>query len=141
MSSTVNKLILRGRLGKDPDTRYLPSGDPVTYFPLATQEGEHTEWHSIYAYREWSQVAATFRSGDLVWFEGRIKSRSFHSSGYDKPRTVRECVASFLALVARKSGPMESAHADAGPPVNGDPDEQHDFASERDVGFNVPSWL
>ncbi|WP_404995467.1 single-stranded DNA-binding protein [Cupriavidus pauculus] len=141
MSSSVNKLILKGRLGKDPVTRYLPSGDQVTTFSLATHEGTHTEWHAIYAYREWSEIASSFKTGDVVWFEGRIKTRTFQSEGYEKPRSVRELVASFVSLVTPKS--ISNGEHETIPSAGEMPPADFRDAEllAEDAGFNVPNWL
>ncbi|MGT2457739.1 single-stranded DNA-binding protein [Cupriavidus basilensis] len=143
MSSTINKLFLKGWVGKEPATRYLPSGDAVTNFPLSTHEGEHTEWHQIYAYKEWSDVAATFAVGDLVWFEGRIRSRTFKTAGYDKPRVIRELVASNLSLVSRKSGDSIPSDNAATPlsSIEGSGQLYEEGASSDGPSINVPSWL
>lgn len=84
---SVNKVILVGRLGRDPETRYLPSGDAVTNFSIATDEqwrdrnGERqsrTEWHNITLFGKLGEIAGQYlRKGSLVFIEGRIQSRKY----------------------------------------------------------------
>ncbi len=85
--SGVNKVILVGNVGKDPEIRYLESNVPVAKFTLATNEVyrnkdgqkiEQTEWHQIVLWRHLAEVAEKFvRKGTLLYVEGRIKSRSW----------------------------------------------------------------
>ncbi|WP_370387374.1 single-stranded DNA-binding protein [Snodgrassella alvi] len=84
---SVNKVILVGRLGRDPETRYMPSGDAVTNFPLATdekwrdksgQQQTKTEWHNITLYGKLGEIASQYlRKGNQVFIEGRIQSRKY----------------------------------------------------------------
>ena len=85
--ASVNKVILVGNVGKDPEIRYLESNVPVAKFTLATNEVyrnkdgqkiEQTEWHQIVLWRHLAEVAEKFvRKGTLLYVEGRIKSRSW----------------------------------------------------------------
>lgn len=86
---SVNKVILLGNLGKDPDVRYMDSGVCVATFPLATtergyttQDGkqipERTEWHNIVVWRGLAQTVEKYvRKGDKLYIEGKIKSRNY----------------------------------------------------------------
>ena len=84
---TVNKAILIGRLGRDPETRYMPNGDAVSNFSIATDESwkdaqgnrqERTEWHNITMYRRLAEIAGQYlKKGSLVYLEGRIQSRKY----------------------------------------------------------------
>lgn len=88
---SVNKVILVGRLGRDPEARYMPNGDAVTNFSIATDEqwrdhkGERqtrTEWHSITLFGKLGEIASQYLSkGSQVFIEGRIQSRKY--SGKD----------------------------------------------------------
>lgn len=85
---SVNKVILIGRLGRDPETRYMPSGDAVTNFSIATDEqwrdrnGERqtrTEWHNITLFGKLGEIASQYlRKGSQVFIEGRIQSRKYN---------------------------------------------------------------
>lgn len=86
--SSLNKVMLIGRLGKDPETRYMPSGDAVCNFSIATSESwkdkntgekkESTEWHNIVAFGKLAEIAKTYlHKGSLVFVEGRIKTEKW----------------------------------------------------------------
>ena len=86
--ASVNKVILVGNLGADPETRYLPSGDPVTNLRLATTDSwkdkasgekkEATEWHRVVLFRRLAEVAGQYlKKGSQVYIEGRIRTRKW----------------------------------------------------------------
>ncbi len=96
--SSVNKVILIGRLGKDPETRYLPSGDAVTSVTIATTEKwkdkngemkEETEWHQVSLFNRLAEIAAKYLTkGSLVYIEGSIKTRKYtDKTGVEKYAT------------------------------------------------------
>jgi single-strand DNA-binding protein len=109
--SGINKVILVGHLGKDPEVRYLEGGVSVTSFPLATSESynkdgrkvEQTEWHNIVMWRGLADVAAKYlQKGKLVYIEGKLRTRSFEDKeGFKKYTT--EIVAENFTLLGRKS--------------------------------------
>ena len=109
--SGINKVILVGHLGKDPEIRYLEGGVSVTSFPLATSESynkvgrkvEQTEWHNIVMWRGLADVAAKYlQKGKLVYIEGKLRTRSFEDKeGFKKYTT--EIVAENFTLLGRKS--------------------------------------
>jgi single-strand DNA-binding protein len=109
--SGINKVILVGHLGKDPEVRYLEGGVSVTSFPLATSETfnkdgrkiEQTEWHNIVMWRGLADVAAKFlQKGKLVYIEGKLRTRSFEDKEGIKKYTT-EIVAENFTLLGRKS--------------------------------------
>ncbi|WP_114941359.1 single-stranded DNA-binding protein [Mucilaginibacter endophyticus] len=81
----INKVFLAGHLGKDPDLRYLDNGVAVSSFPLATSEmtgrGEQqkafTEWHNIVMWRSLAERSVQLKKGQLVYIEGKIRTRNF----------------------------------------------------------------
>ena len=85
---SVNKVILVGRLGRDPEARYMPNGEAVTNFSIATDEqwrdrnGERqtrTEWHNVTLYGKLGEIANQYlRKGSQVFIEGRIQSRKYN---------------------------------------------------------------
>ena len=87
--SNVNKVILIGRLGADPEVRYTTEGSSVASFRIATTETwkdksgskqERTEWHSIVAWRRLGEIAGEYlKKGSLVYIEGRIRSREYEA--------------------------------------------------------------
>lgn len=113
--ASVNKVILVGNLGADPETRYMPSGDAVTNLRLATtdrykdkQSGEMkeaTEWHRVSMFGKLAEIAAQYlKKGSSVYIEGRIRTRKWQDqSGQDKYST--EIVADQMQMLGgRQSG-------------------------------------
>lgn len=110
--ASVNKVILLGNLGKDPETRYLPSGEAVTNFSIATTESwkdkasgekkEATEWHRISTFGRTAEVAAEYlKKGSACYVEGRIKTRKWQDKeGNDRYTT--EITADRLQLLGSK---------------------------------------
>lgn len=96
--SGVNKVILVGRLGKDPETRHLESGAAVTNFSMATSETykdrvsgdkkEVTEWHNVVLWRGLAEVAEKYlKKGDMVYIEGKLRTRSWEKDGITRYTT------------------------------------------------------
>src|SRR5215216_5040004 len=109
--SGINKVILVGHLGKDPEVRYLEGGVSVASFPLATTETfnkdgrkvEQTEWHNIVLWRSLADVAAKYlQKGKLVYIEGKLRTRSFEDKEGVKKYTT-EVVAENFTLLGRKT--------------------------------------
>ncbi|QQX84788.1 single-stranded DNA-binding protein [Cupriavidus necator] len=112
--ASVNKVILVGNLGADPETRYLPSGDAVTNIRLATtdrykdkQSGEMkeaTEWHRVSFFGKIAEIAGQYlRKGSSVYIEGRIRTRKWQDqSGQDKYST--EIVADQMQMLGSRQG-------------------------------------
>src|SRR5471032_2667795 len=109
--SGINKVILVGHLGKDPEIRHLEGGVAVASFPLATTETfnkdgrkvEQTEWHNIVLWRGLADVAAKFlQKGKLVYIEGKIRTRSFEDKEGNKKYTT-EIVADNFTMLGRKT--------------------------------------
>jgi single-strand DNA-binding protein len=109
--SGINKVILVGHLGKDPEVRHLDGNVTVASFPLATSETynkdgkriEQTEWHNIVMWRGLADVAAKYlQKGKLVYIEGKLRTRSFEDKeGHKKYST--EVVAENFTMLGRKS--------------------------------------
>ncbi len=89
-SKGVNKVVILGNLGKDPETRYLPNGDAVSNFTVATSETwkdkqtgeqkEQTEWHRIVAFRRLGEICGEYlRKGSKVYVEGRLQTRKYQN--------------------------------------------------------------
>jgi len=131
----VNKVILVGRLGKDPDVRNLENGATVANFTMATSEtykdkttGERkeiTEWHNIVLWRGLADVAAKYlHKGDMVYIEGKLRTRSWEKEGVTRYTT--EIVGDNMTMLGNKphsgnqeysSAPRSSATSDeAGTP-------------------------
>lgn len=123
--ASVNKVILIGNLGADPETRYLPSGDAVTNIRIATTENwkdksgekqEHTEWHRISFFGRQAEVAGEYlKKGSPVYIEGRIRTRKWQDKeGQDRYST--EIVADRMQLLGGRGdgGGMREAPAGGG---------------------------
>ncbi len=109
--SGINKVILVGHLGKDPEVRHLEGGVTVASFPLATSETynkdgkrvEQTEWHNIVLWRGLAEVASKYlQKGKLVYIEGKLRTRSFEDKEKVK-KYVTEVVAENFTMLGRKS--------------------------------------
>lgn len=109
--SGINKVILVGHLGKDPEVRHLDTGVTVASFPLATSETfnkegrrvEQTEWHNIVLWRGLADVASKYLTkGKLVYIEGKLRTRSFEDKEKVK-RYITEVVADNFTMLGRKS--------------------------------------
>jgi single-strand DNA-binding protein len=119
--SSVNKVILVGRLGKDPEVKYTPSGTPVAKFTLATDEvfkdraGEQqrrTEWHTIVAWSKLAEICGEYLvKGKQVYIEGSIRSRQWEDQSGNK-RTAYEIVARDMRMLGSRA---DSERAGAAP--------------------------
>jgi single-strand DNA-binding protein len=108
---SVNKVILVGNVGKDPETRYLDESTAITKFPMATSEtyknrqGERvstTEWHNVVLWRGLAQVAEKYvKKGTQIYIEGRIKTRSYDDADGNK-KYITEIVGDQMQLLGRR---------------------------------------
>ena len=115
----INKVILVGNLGKDPEVRYLEGGTAVANFPLATSESykdrngnrvDQTEWHNIVVWRGLAEVAEKYlRKGNQVYIEGKIRTRSWDDKEGNK-RYTTEIVADQMTMLGgrKEDGMMDS---------------------------------
>ena len=114
MARGVNKVILVGTLGKDPETRYMPSGSAVTNLRIATNEQwkdkqtgeqqERTEWHSIAMFGRLAEIAAEYlRKGSQVYVEGKIRTRKWQDKE-GKDRYTTEIIADEMQMLGGKGG-------------------------------------
>lgn len=121
---SVNKVILVGRLGRDPETRYTGGGQAVANFSLATDESykdrngerqKRTEWHKIVVWGKQAEIAQQYlKKGSLIFVEGRIQSREWQDKEGQK-RTSFEIVANnFRMLGGRSDAAAAGAGAGAG---------------------------
>ena len=110
---SINKVILLGNVGRDPEVRYLDKNVAVATFPLATtdrgytlpngtQVPERTEWHNIVAWRNLAELAEKYiRKGRLLYVEGKLQTRTWEGKDGVK-RTMVEIVASDIQLLDRR---------------------------------------
>ncbi|MFM8744905.1 MAG: single-stranded DNA-binding protein [Cytophagales bacterium] len=139
--SGVNKVILVGRLGKDPELRNLENGATVANFTMATSETykdkttgdrkEITEWHNIVLWRGLADVAAKYlHKGDQVYIEGKLRTRSLEKDGVTRYST--EIVGDNVTLLGSKSG--GGSNQAAGVPAYATPS----FPTAPDITDDLP---
>lgn len=125
MAGTVNKVILIGNLGKDPEVRHLENGGVVANFTLATSEiytdrstgekKENTDWHDIVVWRGLAEVAEKYlKKGYKVYVEGKLKKRSWQDKE-GNTRYTTEVVADEMTILSRPDGERSSQSQ---PPYN-----------------------
>jgi len=120
---SINKVILVGNVGKDPDVHYIEENLPVARFPLATSEKgyqardgkqipDHTEWHNIVVWRRLAEVAEKYvKKGTQLYLEGKIRTRSYEDKDGIK-RYTTEIVVDVLQLLGSRSDNPASATTD-----------------------------
>jgi single-strand DNA-binding protein len=106
---SVNKVILVGNLGKDPEVKYTPQGTPVAKLTLATNERykdkdgqwqDRTEWHNVVLWQRLAEIAGEYlKKGGKVYIEGRLQTRSWEDKQTNQKRYMTEVVASDLVLL------------------------------------------
>jgi single-strand DNA-binding protein len=147
MARGINKVILVGNLGKDPETRYMPSGSAVTNLRIATSESwkdkttgeqtERTEWHAVAMFGRLAEIAAEYlRKGSQVYIEGKLRTRKWQDKTSGQDRYTTEIIADEMQMLGSKGGgggmgagsssssnaPARQsavADADSGPPSGG----------------------
>ncbi|MGH9357818.1 MAG: single-stranded DNA-binding protein [Terriglobia bacterium] len=147
MSGSINKVILIGRLGKDPEVKYTTNGSPVAKFSVATDEvfkdrsGEQqrrTEWHNIVAWNKLAEICGEYLTkGKQVYIEGSIRSRQWEDQSGNK-RTAYEIVARDMKMLGSKAEGDRSAQperpmADSEPPAS--PPATPPEMSDDDIPF------
>ncbi|MGO9452706.1 MAG: single-stranded DNA-binding protein [Candidatus Binataceae bacterium] len=110
----VNKVILIGNLGRDPEVRYLPSGNPVANFSIATSDSftdrngakqERTDWHNIVVYGKQAESCGQYlKKGRQVFIEGRISYRNYEAKDGSGKRYVTEIVAQRVQFLGGRGG-------------------------------------
>ena len=116
MARGINKVILVGNLGADPETRYMPSGGAVTNLSIATSESwkdkqtgeqnERTEWHKVAMFNRLAEIAAEYlRKGSQVYIEGKLRTRKWQDrDGNDRYTT--EVIADEMQMLGGRGGGM-----------------------------------
>lgn len=146
---SVNKVILVGNLGKDPDLRYTASGAAVATFSLATTERykdrdgaqqEKTEWHNIVAWRQLAEICGKYlHKGKQVYIEGRIQTRSYDDRDGNK-RYITEIVADQMQMLGRAGddggqGGASRSSQGAPPASRGNDFAEPPFNPDDDIPF------
>lgn len=129
---SVNKVILVGRLGRDPETRYMPNGDAITNFSIATDEqwrdrnGERqtrAEWHNVSLYGKLGEIASQYlRKGSQVFIEGKIQSRKYtDKDGIE--RMAYNIIGNEMKMLGNRNDGFDSGNNNAAPPTSNPPPE------------------
>lgn len=136
---SVNKVILVGRLGRDPETRFTASGQAVANFSLATDESfksrsgerqKRTEWHRIVLWGKLAEIVQQYlKKGMLVYIEGRIQTRQWEDKRDGQKRTATEIIANVMRMLTPRG---EGAPAGAGAPPGRSPDADMDAGPTPD---------
>lgn len=144
---SLNKVMLIGRLGRDPEVRYMPNGSPVCNFSVATSETwtdrnsgqrqERTEWHNITLYGRVAEVAGQYlKKGSQVYLEGKIQSRKYtDKNGVE--RTAYEIVCHEMKMLGGgqgESAPQANSQAPE-PPQRQNPAPAQ---PQEDIDSNIP---
>ena len=126
--ASVNKVILVGNLGRDPEVRYMPNGEAVCNFSIATTENwkdksgvkqEKTEWHNIVMYRRLAEIAGEYlKKGRPVYIEGRLQTRKWEKDGVTRYST--EIIGDQMQMLGSRSD-------NAGAAYDGGQNEPEDF--------------
>ncbi|MDH3431158.1 MAG: single-stranded DNA-binding protein [Gammaproteobacteria bacterium] len=142
MARGINKVIIVGNLGSDPETRYMPSGSAVTNLTVATNESwkdkqtgeqkDRTEWHKVAMFNRLAEVAAEYlRKGSQVYIEGKLRTRKWQDkNGQD--RWTTEIIADEMQMLGGRGGGGSAAMGssqDSGPsspPPQAGPDDFDD---------------
>ena len=141
MARGINKVIIVGNLGADPETRYMPSGSAVTNLSVATSEQwkdkqtgeqkERTEWHKVAMFNRLAEIAAEYlRKGSQVYIEGKLRTRKWQDrDGND--RWTTEVIADEMQMLGGRGGGgsapmMPSDSGSSGGPPQSPPDDFED---------------
>jgi len=138
MAGSVNKVILVGRVGRDPEIRYTSGGSAVANFSVATDESfkgrngeqqQHTEWHKVVAWSKLAEICGEYLTkGKLVYIEGSIRSRQWEDQSGNK-RTAYEIIARTMQMLGSRAD-SERASAGAGRPASQSSEDQSGLPPE-----------
>jgi single-strand DNA-binding protein len=144
MARGINKVILVGNLGADPDTRYMPSGKAVTNIRIATSESwkdrttgdqqERTEWHTVVLFDKLGEIAAEYlRKGSQVYIEGSLRTRKWQDKE-GKDRYSTEIVARDMQMLGGRGGAGASGSAEPRPSRSAPAEDRSSAPPAADVG-------
>ena len=121
----LNKVILIGRLGRDPEVRYMPNGEAVCNFSVATSESwkdkngqrqESTEWHNVTMYRKLAEIAGKYLTkGSQVYLEGKIQSRKYQGKDGIE-RTAYDIIVNEMKMLGGGNGEQQAQAETPTPP-------------------------
>jgi len=132
----VNKVIIVGNLGADPETKYAQSGEPVTKFRVATsfktKDQERTEWHSIVCFKRLAEIAGEYlRKGSKVYVEGQLQTSSWEKDGEKRYRT--EIIARELQMLDGRQSDTPRQESRPAPRIEA---PALDLDDDDDIPFN-----
>ena len=136
---SVNKVILIGNLGGDPEVRYMTNNEPVTSFSLATTEAwrdkttgekkEQTEWHRVVVYGKLAEIIGKFaKKGSHMYVEGRLRTRKWQDQ-QNNSRFTTEIVANEVHILANRNSTIEEPIEEGGADFSFNQDYSHGYES------------
>mgnify|MGYP000461392686 CR=1 FL=1 len=141
----LNKVILIGRLGKDPEVRYMPNGDAVCNFSVATSESwkdsngqkqDRSEWHNVTMYRKLAEIAGQYlKKGSQVYLEGKIQSRKYQGKDGIE-RTAYEIIVNEMKMLGGGNSEQQAQAETPTPPRRQAPTTP--TAPAEDIDDDVP---
>lgn len=144
--ASVNKVILVGNLGRDPEVRYMPNGEAVANFSIATTENwkdksgvkqEKTEWHNIVMYRKLAEIAGEYlKKGRPVYVEGRLQTRKWEKDGVTRYST--EIIADSMQMLGGRDGGGNASY-DGGMDQGGGQDEFNQAPARQSAPASQPA--
>ncbi len=145
MSGTVNRVILIGRLGKDPEIRSTPNGSTVAKFSIATDERftdrsgekqERTEWHNIAAWGKLGEICGQYlKKGKLVYIEGSIRTDSWDDKETGQKRERKEIIARDMQMLDRRGDENGGGGSYAGAKKSGSASQPDVVQDDEEVPF------
>jgi len=149
--ASLNKAMILGNLGKDPEVRYMPNGEAVANFSIATTDNwkdkdgnkqERTEWHNIVMYRKLAEIAGEYlKKGSPVYIEGKLQTRKWQTKeGQDRHTT--EIIVDSMQMLGTKAQNNDAGDSNTQAKQNNAPKTQENQANdafegmEDDIPFN-----
>jgi single-strand DNA-binding protein len=148
MARGINKVIIVGNVGGDPETRYMPSGSAVTNLTVATNESwkdkatgeqkDRTEWHKVAMFNRLAEIAAEYlRKGSQVYIEGKLRTRKWQDkNGQD--RWTTEIVADEMQMLGGRGGSSGGGSAPMGSPSDSGPSSAPPQPGPDDFDDDIP---
>ena len=149
MARGINKVILVGNLGKDPETRSLPSGEPITNITVATSESwkdkqtgeqkEKTEWHNVVFFKRLAEIAGQYlKKGSQVYIEGSLRTRKWQDKETGKDRYMTEIIAQEMQMLGSKPGGGSANYERGGNGGKSEPASAVPAVAEKDLDDDIP---
>jgi single stranded DNA-binding protein (ssb) len=143
MARGINKVILVGNLGKDPEIRYMPSGGAVANVTIATSESwkdktsgeqqERTEWHNVVFYNRLAEIVGEYlKKGSQVYVEGSLRTRKWQDKTTGTDRYTTEIIANEMQMLGSKGG--SAAYADKPASAKGAAKTSHEETEQAPGG-------